>query len=81
MAEIIALLLLGTPVAIILFMLKRREQISKRERELREHDIVECGSCQNRLTLATFRQRGGCPRCGSDIFTRTGQRAGQDNRI
>ena len=47
----------------------------------RRNEIVECGSCQNRMTRAAFSQRGGCPRCGSDIFTRTGQRADRDNRI
>ena len=62
--------------AVVSLIYWRRLQIARSE-----HDIVECGSCQNRMTLASFRQRGGCPRCGSDIFTRTGQRAGRGNRI
>ena len=76
MGDIFVVLVIVAVGVIISLIYWRRVQIAKRE-----HDIVECGSCQNRMTLATFRERGGCPRCGSDIFTRTGQRADRDNRI
>ena len=42
----------------------------------RNNEVVECGSCGNRMTFGAFKRRDGCPRCGSDLFNRTGQQAG-----
>jgi predicted RNA-binding Zn-ribbon protein involved in translation (DUF1610 family) len=36
----------------------------------RNSEIVECGSCGNKMTLRTFKVDG-CPACGSDLYRRT----------
>ena len=41
-----------------------------------KNEIITCGSCDNKMTLGRFRAEGGCPRCGSDLFKRTGERTG-----
>ena len=46
----------------------------------RSREIVECGSCRNRMTRGAFQRRGGCPRCGSDLLTPTGEHADRDRR-
>lgn len=39
---------------------------------MKNNEIIECGSCGNRMTKGNHSDRGGCPRCGSDIVVRTG---------
>ena len=43
---------------------------------MKNREIIECGSCGNRMTRGNFKRKGGCPRCGSDLFIHTGKRAG-----
>jgi len=40
----------------------------------KNREIVTCSSCGNRMTRKRFSE-GGCPRCGSDLFTGTGHLA------
>jgi len=40
----------------------------------RNKEIVTCGSCNNKMSLGHFKQKGECPRCGSNLYNRTGER-------
>ena len=71
--EIFAIIL-GIVVAVVIFAFIR---ISER----RKNEIIECGSCRNRMTFGAFKERSGCPRCGSDLVNRTGEQANRNSRI
>lgn len=43
--------------------------------KMKDREIIECGSCGNRMTKGNFKRKGGCPRCGSDLIVHTGERA------
>ncbi len=40
---------------------------------MKNKEIIECGSCGNKMTRGNFKRKGGCPRCGSDLMVRTGE--------
>ena len=47
---------------------------------MKGNEVIECASCSNRMTRKHFKQKGGCPRCGSDLIGRTGKQAGADQK-
>ena len=36
--------------------------------------IVECSNCHRRMTYKQFRDAGGCPKCGTDLYIRSSKR-------
>ena len=62
--------IIGIVVAIVVVAI-----IAKVLAWMKGNEIIECGSCNNRMTRRNFRAKGGCPRCGSDLIVRTGQQA------
>jgi len=34
------------------------------------YTIIECSNCHLRMTYKRFRDTGGCPKCGTDLYTR-----------
>ena len=73
--EILGLLGVAAIIAVVVWFVSAKGK--------RDQEIVECGSCGNRMTRAAFKRRGrdGCPTCGSDLFTPTGEQADRDRRI
>ena len=39
-----------------------------RQRKLNR--IVECSNCHRRMSYQRFRDAGGCPKCGTDLYIR-----------
>ncbi len=35
------------------------------------YTIVECSNCHRRMTYKRFRDAGGCPKCGTDLYIRS----------
>ena len=58
---VVALLILGWVALKIYAWVKNRE-------------IIICVSCGSRMTLGQFKARGGCQRCGSNLYKGTGER-------
>ena len=46
-----------------------------RSHQTMDNEIVECASCESRMTLWAFERYDGCPICRSDIFYSTGEYA------
>jgi hypothetical protein len=38
----------------------------------RNNEIIQCGGCQRTMIYSVFQKAGGCPKCHSHSFTRTG---------
>ena len=64
-------------IAVVAFVVIAFMRMSQRRR----NEIIECGSCQNRMTFGAFQAKSGCPRCGSDLVNRTGQQADRNSRV
>jgi predicted RNA-binding Zn-ribbon protein involved in translation (DUF1610 family) len=47
---------------------------------LKANEVIECGSCGNKMTRGHFKKKGGCPKCGSDLIERTGSQAGKHQK-
>lgn len=56
-------------------MERSRERRRKRQMVEYYNQVIRCSSCQNMMTLGNFEERGGCPRCGSDLYNPTGRQA------
>jgi predicted RNA-binding Zn-ribbon protein involved in translation (DUF1610 family) len=63
MAGLIVFLIIAAVIAVVVL------------NQMKLNEVVECGSCGNKMTRGHFKKKGGCPKCGSDLIQRTGSQA------